>query len=64
MKAIELMQKLGELVTAHGDIEVRVDQDRNAAGWDVSLVNAVFFVSRDLRVVASVDDYIVIQSAY
>ena len=49
MKAIELMQKLGEMVTKHGDFEVRITQERGAADWGApSTISSVRFVAKDI----------------
>ena len=62
MKAIELMQRLGELVTTYGDLDVVVDQDRNAAGWEDSPINEVRPV--DGKLTRDGKNRIVIQGGY
>ncbi len=47
MKAIELMQKLGELVATHGDVEVKVEQDKEAAGLEPSSISMIIFTKQD-----------------
>ncbi|MCK5617292.1 hypothetical protein KAR91_86305 [Candidatus Pacearchaeota archaeon] len=60
MKAIELMQRLGELVTEYGDVEVKVEQERDAAGWESSPISMIVFTKEDAH---PYDGKIVIQGA-